>query len=352
MFDFPIHTSEVMNRASSRESNFSESSRSANVKTKTTRSRIGDSPLTSKEFNFNDVSPPPNNIQYPENTVGDNYRNGLKPSERMKKFSSGHEPGINDQYVHHHSMVDEYNNLGSARNETETKGSTPSKNVTQNLRLLKNKMRLGSANSNSSEPYTNTVVRNHAPSSASKTRDRPIRGVQVNDPNSSYENIHSTTRKQKPVRADHRMFKPKRQLNETETSKSDASGVFTPKKSLIQTSKNKPYETASGGKFMRSTMRSVASEGGESKYLTTAEIEKLADPKSSMQQLAKDLSSKDWEVQVNACNVLRSIAIHNTNLLDSSFFRSAFPDLIKIASSLRSSVCKNGLLVFQDLFNN
>jgi hypothetical protein len=102
---------------------------------------------------------------------------------------------------------------------------------------------------------------------------------------------------------------------------------------------------------MRSTQRSGVGED-ENKYLTSEEIEKLADPKGSLNELAKDLTSKNWEVQVNACNVLRSLAIHDSQLLNSSFFKDSLENLIKIASSLRSSVCKNGLLVFHDLFNN
>lgn len=102
---------------------------------------------------------------------------------------------------------------------------------------------------------------------------------------------------------------------------------------------------------MRSTQRSGVGED-ENKYLASEEIEKLADPKASLSELTKDLTSKNWEVQVNACNVLRSLAIHNSQLLNSSFFKDTLESLIKIASSLRSSVCKNGLLVFHDLFNN
>lgn len=39
-------------------------------------------------------------------------------------------------------------------------------------------------------------------------------------------------------------------------------------------------------------------------------------------------------------------------MLDSAFLKSVLADLMTITSSLRSSVCKNGLLVFQDLFKN
>jgi hypothetical protein len=100
---------------------------------------------------------------------------------------------------------------------------------------------------------------------------------------------------------------------------------------------------------MGATQRSNMGEDDD-KYLKSEDIERLADPKASMAKLIVDLPSKNWEVQVNACNVLRSIAIHDKQLLDSTFFRTVTTDLIKIAASLRSSVCKNGLLVFQDLF--
>lgn len=128
--------------------------------------------------------------------------------------------------------------------------------------------------------------------------------------------------------------------------------MFTPKKATKKASSTRAYETSSGKKFMRATQMSGLGGEDDNKYLTSDEIERLADPKASMMQLYNDLPSKDWEVQVNACNVLRSIAIHDKQAFESSFFKNTMPDLIKIASSLRSSVCKNGLLVFQDLFNN
>ena len=112
-----------------------------------------------------------------------------------------------------------------------------------------------------------------------------------------------------------------------------------------------PYETTSGKILMRATQKSAIGED-DTKYLSSEEIEKLYDPKNSLKQLLTDLNSKDWEVQINSWNILRSIAIHNWNMLDSSFFKSVFADLINIASSLRSSVCKNGLLAFQDIFKN
>lgn len=158
--------------------------------------------------------------------------------------------------------------------------------------------------------------------------------------------IESTSRKQKPIKADHQVVRNISQPKDA-TNKSE---YMTPKKKNMASNDN-PYETASGKTFMRSTQRSSAGED-DTKYLASEEIEKLANPRSSLNQLPLDLSSKDWEVQVNSWNVLRSIAIHDNSLLDSSFFKEALADLIKIASSLRSSVCKNGLLAFQDIFKN
>lgn len=154
------------------------------------------------------------------------------------------------------------------------------------------------------------------------------------------------------MRADHQVLNPSKKFQATASSQNEVSApVFTPKKT---SNSEKAYQTASGKKFMRSTQKSNMAAGGEddNKYLTSAEIERLADPKASMQLIPSDLASKNWETQVNACNVLRSIAIHDSHLLDSSFFRAIMGDLIKTAGSLRSSVSKNGLLMFQDLFNN
>lgn len=100
---------------------------------------------------------------------------------------------------------------------------------------------------------------------------------------------------------------------------------------------------------MLSTHKSMASEEGD-KYMKSEDIERLKNPKASMTRLSQDLASKSWETQVNACNVLRSIALHDTKLIDSTFMRSIMSDVIKIAASLRSSVSKNGLLLLQDLF--
>lgn len=90
-FEFPINSNESRRRASSRGSNFSESSRRSAINGKSTRSRIGASPLTYKGFqNKSKIS---NTEKDPEGrTVADNYKHGPPPSERMIKFNSSQVP--------------------------------------------------------------------------------------------------------------------------------------------------------------------------------------------------------------------------------------------------------------------
>lgn len=343
MFDFPIHKTAVISRASSRESDGTNISKNTDDKRamRSMRSKIGDSPLTSKEFALNKAIS--QDRRESSNTFADNYRNGLKPSERMKKFNTSQPPLINGGTAHH-SMIEDY-----------TSGAP---NVSHNLRLLKNKMRVNSASSEGADPYSNMEIpqkqlfadnglRNSSNSIVvSKTNDTtaPL----VNKVDSVYS---SSSRKQKPVKADHQVLGPAKRFTMAKARQdSDNISVFTPKKSASVPISN-PYETSTGKSLMKSTQRSAAGED-ETKYLTSEEIEKLNDPKGTMAHLLTDLASKDWETQVNACNALRSIAIHDKNLIGVDFIRSIVADLVKIASSLRSSVCKNGLLALQDLFQN
>ena len=122
MFDFPIHTNEVLSRASSRGSTFSESSK--RPKHNTTRSRIGDSPLTSKEFDLPKDAAPLNK-EYSQ-TVADNYKVGPTPSERMRKFNSGQVPKIHS-YGGQHSLIDDYNNFSTMAKENDQKSGQPTK---------------------------------------------------------------------------------------------------------------------------------------------------------------------------------------------------------------------------------
>lgn len=220
-------------------------------------------------------------------------------------------------------------------------------------------MRLNSTASNDVETYSNM-------SSATRERRKIHTGVETlirnssgEIPTPSYEDKskvmakHSeygftgSTRKQKPIKADHQVLRPSQRFKDTSDKSPKPDSVFTPKKKL-----SNAYETTSGSKFMRSTHKSGLGGEDEHKYLTSDEIEKLSDPNAGLTQVVTDLESKDWETQANACNVLRSLAIHSPKMLTSATLRDIVPSLIKIAQSLRSSVSKNGLLAFQDIFDN
>jgi hypothetical protein len=176
IFDFPIHTNEVLSRGNSRGSQFSDSSRkSDNNNTKSTRSRIGDSPLTSKEFDF-PKSIMSSNKDYGGLTVADSYKYGPAPSERMKKFNKSQVP-----------IVNQYNN--SQITQSQSLSIDKPKDVTQNLRLLKNKIRLGSANSDESEPYLNNPKTNPS----NRLTDVRVRKSNNNPMLSSYDDRNDST---------------------------------------------------------------------------------------------------------------------------------------------------------------
>lgn len=188
MFDFPIHTNEVMSRASSRGSTYSDSSRRSKAQVKSTRSQIGNSPLTSKEYgiNMNGIS---DHKEY-SHTVADTYKQGPAPSERMKKFNSSQPPVIHHKGPHN-SMIDEYRNMNSMNQQHSFPNDQPVKSVSHNLRLLKTKMRLNSAASNeSSEPYVNVTAMNGS-ERANRNPDAVFRNSSGNIANSSYDDPSS-----------------------------------------------------------------------------------------------------------------------------------------------------------------
>ena len=154
VFEFPIHSNESRSRASSRGSTFSESSRRSG---KSTRSKIGNSPLTFKGFetkkNVSSIDK-----DYGGFTVADNYKHGPTPSERMMKFNSSPVPLAKNNKGPDFSS--DYNNIPANKSQFSATSSEKPKDVTQNLRLLKNKIRVGSASSHDSEPYKNIPVEN------------------------------------------------------------------------------------------------------------------------------------------------------------------------------------------------
>ena len=171
IFYFPYNANEVKSRASSRESGISNSSQRPSHHAKSGRSKIGDSPLTSKEFSINKIS-----AKGVDNlgTFADNYKNGLNPSERMRKFNSSQLKSPEKLDDKNYQMFQDYNrnsnslnkNLSENEREQNLNSDQSKSNITQNLRLLKTKMRLGSATSNESEAYTQNSKYNQFQSNA------------------------------------------------------------------------------------------------------------------------------------------------------------------------------------------
>lgn len=121
---------------------------------KTKRSRIGNSPLTYKGFDYEKgrEQRDGNGI-----TVADNYKHGPTPSERMKKFNGSQPPLVKNVGGSMHSS--EYNSFSMPINNSVD--IEKPKDMTQNLRLLKDKIRVGSAGSDDSEPYKNIKMNNN-----------------------------------------------------------------------------------------------------------------------------------------------------------------------------------------------
>ena len=193
MFDFPVHKTEVMSRASSRESHNSGRPGRPRNNIKSDRNKIGDSPLVSKEIVMNKINS--NDLRENTSTFADNYKDGTKPSERMKKFNNS-QPTMLKSHEGNNSMIEEYNNLYGVNNKNQVnnvnnnRNNQQSKNVSQNLRLLKTKMRLGSANSNDSEPYTN-VSRKDIPQNPNNTSDNMYNNSSGKLKNSNNRNSNS-----------------------------------------------------------------------------------------------------------------------------------------------------------------
>ncbi len=75
----------------------------------------------------------------------------------------------------------------------------------------------------------------------------------------------------------------------------------------------------------------------------------MENPEAVVKKLLEDLkSSSNWLQQFEACNALRRICVHHSQLLTASLIQlhGLVLDLLKVSESLRSSLAKNGLLAF------
>lgn len=76
-------------------------------------------------------------------------------------------------------------------------------------------------------------------------------------------------------------------------------------------------------------------------------------PEREFQKAISSLvSNVDWNVQFDACNVIRSVCKHHQNLLlqNGATLHSIVKQLSKHAESLRSALSKMALITINDLF--
>jgi hypothetical protein len=88
-------------------------------------------------------------------------------------------------------------------------------------------------------------------------------------------------------------------------------------------------------------------------YLTEDQIITVEKPEEVWKKCLEEVkSTTNWSMQFEACNKLRKICAHHSFLIVNSPLQlhGLVLDLLKIIESLRSSLAKNGLLVFAGIF--
>jgi len=83
-------------------------------------------------------------------------------------------------------------------------------------------------------------------------------------------------------------------------------------------------------------------------YLESNDVPALDNPEEVLSTLHRKLKSDHWVDQFQALDSFRSLSLHHTSILSSSLTKLV-PSLSKCIESLRSSVCKNGLLAAYDV---
>jgi hypothetical protein len=88
-------------------------------------------------------------------------------------------------------------------------------------------------------------------------------------------------------------------------------------------------------------------------YLTTEQITPLENPEAEWYKCTETIkSSNNWLKQFDACNIARRICTHHSSTLSTSslILHGFILDLLRLVESLRSSLARNVLLLFDDLF--
>jgi hypothetical protein len=88
-------------------------------------------------------------------------------------------------------------------------------------------------------------------------------------------------------------------------------------------------------------------------YLSPEEITALENPESEWERCTEQIKhNSDWLVQFDTCNLVRRLCAHHIAVITNTpaLLHGFVSDLLKLIDSLRSSLSKNALLVFADLF--
>ncbi|KAL7681080.1 putative armadillo-like helical, CLASP domain, TOG domain-containing protein [Plasmopara halstedii] len=87
----------------------------------------------------------------------------------------------------------------------------------------------------------------------------------------------------------------------------------------------------------------------EPRYLEPHEIAPLNDLEEELSEVLLNLRCDDWEVVFNALSVVRRLAVHHSNVIDSNKVRTIIAEVMVHVMSLRSFVSKNALLALETM---
>jgi hypothetical protein len=105
----------------------------------------------------------------------------------------------------------------------------------------------------------------------------------------------------------------------------------------------------------RQTVEALAKQGGDALYTETASLPKLrGSPAAVLREAVEDLKSDDWAKQFAALDLLRSVVVYCPDALASnpSLLHSVVTLVMGHVKNLRSSVSRNSMMAFVDMFNN
>lgn len=97
----------------------------------------------------------------------------------------------------------------------------------------------------------------------------------------------------------------------------------------------------------------IGSTGTENMYTASSDLVPLHRPEHVLRSLDTEIKSSDWEAQFGALDSLRSLAVHHPEVLVNEASLQSIVLATNVAvGSLRSSVSRNALMAYADLFKS